>query len=69
MTTDRPSAADEPFDQDTFETELAELIDHACECAVDIRGGYDVCVPRPTQPNYTVEITEITKSEYTVANR
>ena len=51
--------ATEPFDRETFQTELAELIDHAREAGVDPRGGYDVRTAQPEHTDYTIEITEV----------
>ena len=61
MTPDQPDSADEPFDRETFQLELAKLIDHAREAGVDIKGAYGVRSPHSEHPDYTVEITEIAK--------
>ena len=58
MTMNQPNA-NEPFDRETFQIELAELIDHARETGVDLRGAYDVRAPQPEHADYTIEITEI----------
>ena len=57
MPTNQPTT--EPFDRDIFQIELAELIDHAREAGVDLRGAYDVRTPQPDHADYTVEITEV----------
>ena len=58
MTMNQPNAT-EPFDRETFQIELAELIDHAREAGVDLRGAYDVHTTQPEHADYTVEITEV----------
>lgn len=62
MTPHQPPSPDEPFDRETFERELATIIDKARAAAVDIEGGYDVRTPRSEYPDYTVEITALTNS-------
>ena len=57
MPTNQPTT--EPFDRETFQIELAELIDHAREAGVDLRGAYDVRTPQPEHADYTVEVTEV----------
>lgn len=61
MTTTDSTTADEPFNRDTFETELAELVDHARETGVDLRGAYDARSADDTVPDYTIEISAVTE--------
>ena len=49
------------FDEDQFKTELVQLVNHAQRAGVMLEGGYDVRTLEREQPDYTVEITEITK--------
>lgn len=58
MTMNHPNA-NEPFDRETFERELAELIDHARETGIDLRGAYNVRTPQPEHADYTIEISEV----------
>lgn len=59
MGTDDPPPAD-PIDRETFETELAALVEHAREAGVDIEGAYDCRAPQTDHPDYTVEISALT---------
>ena len=59
MTTDTPRSDNKPFDCETFETELAELVAHARKSGVDLDGAYDVRTPHPDQSDYTVEISRM----------
>lgn len=43
-----------------FETELGELVAQARREGTDVRGAYDMRTPNPDEPDYTVEITEVT---------
>jgi hypothetical protein len=43
-----------------FETELGEIVTQARREGTDVRGTYDMRTPNPDEPNYTVEITEVT---------
>lgn len=63
MTADQPTSADESFDDETFQTELSELTEHACEADVDIGGAYSVQTPWPNHSDYTIEITGLTNHD------
>lgn len=60
MSTDQPDSADGSSDRDAFKTELGELIEHACEAAVSIKGGHEVRTSWSNQPDYTIEISGVT---------
>jgi hypothetical protein len=50
----------ESMNASTFETELGELVAQARRDGTDVRGTYDMRTPNPNEPDYTVEITEVT---------
>ena len=62
MTVDNQTS-DDLFDRDTFESDFAELIDHASEAGVDIVGGYEIRTPQPERADYAVEITKLVPAE------
>ncbi len=52
------------MDVPAFETDLIDLVDEARSDGVSVAGAYDVRTPRPDEPDYTVEITEVSKRRY-----
>lgn len=52
---------DEPMIEDEFDAELDRLVAEARDEGVPIEGAQNVRSPRPDDPDYTIEITEITK--------
>lgn len=56
-----PQQNTDRMDVSTFEIELTQLIESARNDETQIRGVYDVRTPRPDEPDYTVEITEVAK--------
>lgn len=49
------------FDEDAFEDGLARLVVRAQHADVELQGAYDIRSPQREQPDYTIEVTEITK--------
>lgn len=47
--------------EDEFDAELDRLVAEARDEGVPIEGAQNVRSPRPDDPDYTIEITEITK--------
>ena len=54
-----PSSESGGYNRETFETDLANLIDRARTAGVDLRGGYDVRRADDGTVDYTVEISAV----------
>lgn len=50
---------DDPADREAFETAVSRLVAGADANGVDVRGAYDVRIPRSENPEYTVEISAV----------
>lgn len=48
-------------ERSSFETELTRLIDQSRRDNIPLHGVYDVRSPHPDEPDYTIEISELTK--------